>query len=112
MLSVLALVSSLQVLAQAICFHHKVPGLWIYAAAWEFDQNLNVVAARALMQSSLRFCPQSEDMWIEYLCMELTYLNKLKAQKVDLGEDAKTLQKNDNDTCQWKEKKTRNYSCH
>ncbi|EER95733.1 U3 small nucleolar RNA-associated protein 6 homolog [Sorghum bicolor] len=92
-----------QVLAQAIRFHPKVPGLWIYAAAWEFDQNLNVAAARALMQSGLRSCPQSEDMWIEYLRMELTYLNKLKARKVALGEDVKTLQKNDKDSGQWKE---------
>lgn len=92
-----------QVLAQAIRFHPKVPGLWIYAAAWEFDQNLNVAAARALMQSGLRSCPQSEDMWIEYLRMELTYLNKLKARKVALGEDVKTLQKKDNDASQWKE---------
>jgi U3 small nucleolar RNA-associated protein 6 len=29
--------------------------------------------------------------------MELTYLNKLKARKVALGEDVKTLQKNNND---------------
>lgn len=35
--------------------------------------------------------------------MELTYLNKLKARKVALGEDVKTLQKNDNDAGQWKE---------
>ncbi|CAN6196624.1 unnamed protein product [Urochloa humidicola] len=92
-----------QVLAQAIRFHPKVPGLWIYAAAWEFDQNLNVAAARALMQSGLRSCPESEDMWIEYLRMELTYLNKLKARKVALGEDVKTLQKSDNDAGHWKE---------
>jgi len=92
-----------QVLAQAIRFHPKVPGLWIYAAAWEFDQNLNVAAARALMQSGLRSCPQSEDMWIEYLRMELTYLNKLKARKVALGEDVKTLQKSDNDAGKWKD---------
>ncbi|KAL6647631.1 hypothetical protein ACP70R_015068 [Stipagrostis hirtigluma subsp. patula] len=92
-----------QVLAQAIRYHPKVPGLWIYAAAWEFDQNLNVAAARALMQSGLRSCPESEDMWIEYLRMELTYLNKLKARKVALGEDVKTLQKNSNDAGLWKE---------
>ncbi|TKW29986.1 hypothetical protein SEVIR_2G004400v4 [Setaria viridis] len=92
-----------QVLAQAIRFHPKVPGLWIYAAAWEFDQNLNVAAARALMQSGLRSCPDSEDMWIEYLRMELTYLNKLKARKVALGEDVKMLQKSDDDAGQWKE---------
>ncbi|KAJ0982963.1 hypothetical protein J5N97_011218 [Dioscorea zingiberensis] len=71
-----------QALAQAVRFHPKVPGLWIYAAAWEFDQNLNVTAARALMQSGLRTCPNSEDLWMEYLRMELTYLNKLKARKI------------------------------
>ncbi|GJN40897.1 hypothetical protein PR202_gn00313 [Eleusine coracana subsp. coracana] len=92
-----------QVLIQAIRYHPKVPGLWIYAAAWEFDQNLNVASARALMQSGLRSCPESEDMWVEYLRMELTYLNKLKARKVALGEDVKTLQKNNNDAGHWKE---------
>ncbi|CAM0905137.1 unnamed protein product [Alopecurus aequalis] len=92
-----------QVMAQAIRYHPKVPGLWMYAAAWEFDQNLNVAAARALMQSGLRSCPESEDMWIEYLRMELTYLNKLKARKVALGEDVKTLQKSNDDSGHWKE---------
>lgn len=90
-------------LAQAIRYHPKVPGLWIYAAAWEFDQNLNVAAARALMQSGLRTCSSSEDLWIEYLRMELTYLNKLKARKIALGEDAKLLQRNNSDADQWKE---------
>ncbi|OEL26508.1 hypothetical protein BAE44_0012475 [Dichanthelium oligosanthes] len=103
MLYVLALVFFPQVLAQAIRFHPKVPGLWIYAAAWEFDLNLNVAAARALMQSGLRSCPESEDMWIEYLRMELTYLNKLKARKAALGEDVKMLQKSDSDAGHWKE---------
>ncbi|KAK9155671.1 hypothetical protein Sjap_003151 [Stephania japonica] len=80
-----------KVLAQAVRFHPNVPGLWIYAAAWEFDRNLNVVAARALMQSGLRVCRDSEDLWVEYLRMELTYLNKLKARKVLLGEEKGTL---------------------
>lgn len=80
-----------QALAQAIRFHPKVPGVWIYAAAWEFDNNLNAAAARALMHSGLRACPTSEDLWVEYLRMELTYLNKLKARKVVLGEDEGTL---------------------
>uniref|UniRef100_A0A1D1Z1E6 U3 small nucleolar RNA-associated protein 6 n=1 Tax=Anthurium amnicola TaxID=1678845 RepID=A0A1D1Z1E6_9ARAE len=93
-----------QVLAQAIRFHPKVPGLWIYAAAWEFDQNLNVAAARALMQNGLRECPTSEDIWIEYLRMELTYLNKLKARKVALGEDVRTLDRDGSDEARkWKE---------
>ncbi|XP_042376383.1 U3 small nucleolar RNA-associated protein 6 homolog [Zingiber officinale] len=91
-----------QVLAQAIRYHPKVPGLWIYAAAWEFDQNLNVAAARALMQNGLRTCPDSEDLWLEYLRMELTYLNKLIARKVALG-DVTLLQHSNNDSDQWKE---------
>ncbi|XP_054776406.1 uncharacterized protein LOC129284919 [Prosopis cineraria] len=78
-------------LAKLLRFHPKVPGVWIYAAAWEFDHNLNVAAARALMQEGLRVCPTSEDLWVEYLRMELTYLNKLKARKVALGEDEGTL---------------------
>ncbi|GAV90223.1 U3_assoc_6 domain-containing protein [Cephalotus follicularis] len=84
-------------LAQVMRFHPKVPGVWIYAAAWEFDHNLNYTAAHALMLSGLRMCPASEDLWVEYLRMELTYLNKLKARKVALGEDRGTLTRDDRD---------------
>ncbi|XP_023742761.1 uncharacterized protein LOC111890920 [Lactuca sativa] len=80
-----------KVLAQVIRFHPKVPGVWIYAASWEFDHNLNAAAARALMQSGLRCCPSSEALWVEYLRMELTYLNKLSARRSALGEDVATL---------------------
>ncbi|KAL4563031.1 hypothetical protein LXL04_027062 [Taraxacum kok-saghyz] len=82
-----------KVLAQVIRFHPKVPGVWIYAASWEFDHNLNSTAARALMQSGLRSCPTSESLWVEYLRMELTYLNKLSARRSALGEDVAPLVK-------------------
>lgn len=94
-----------KVLAQVIRFHPKVAEVWIYAAAWEFDRNLNVAAARALMQNGLRVCPNSEDLWVEYLRMELTYLNKLKARRVALGEGEGSLvrdKKNVEDE-QWKD---------
>ncbi|KAK6932750.1 U3 small nucleolar RNA-associated protein 6 [Dillenia turbinata] len=90
-------------LASVIRFHPKVPGVWIYAAAWEFDLNLNVAAARALMQNGLRVCPTSEDFWVEYLRMELTHLNKLKARKSALGEDVKPLIRDKGDAKQWKD---------
>ncbi|MED6144110.1 hypothetical protein PIB30_012467 [Stylosanthes scabra] len=92
-------------LAKVIRFHPKVPGVWIYAAAWEFDSNLNVAAARALMQEGLRVCPTSEDLWVEYLRMELVYLNKLKARKVALGEDEGTLTRDPRtaDEKQWRD---------
>lgn len=74
-----------------IRFHPKVPGIWIYAASWQFDHNLNAAAARALMQSGIRYCPTSEALWVEYLRMELTYLNKLSVRRAALGEDVGTL---------------------
>ncbi|WJX70448.1 hypothetical protein P8452_54560 [Trifolium repens] len=92
-------------LVRLVRLHPKVPGVWIYAAAWEFDRNLNVVAARALMQAGLKVCPTSEDLWVEYLRMELTYLNKLKARKVALGEDEGTLTRESRtaDENQWRD---------
>ncbi|XP_010666961.2 uncharacterized protein LOC104884066 [Beta vulgaris subsp. vulgaris] len=86
-----------KVLGQVIRFHPKVPAVWIYAAAWEFDHNLNVRAAHVIMQMGLRSCPSSEDLWVEFLRMELTCLNKLKARKVILGEDNGTLVRDDED---------------
>lgn len=92
-------------LAQVVRFHPKVPGVWIYAAAWEFDTNLNVASARALMHAGLRACPTSVDLWVEYIRMELTYLNKLKARKVALGEDEGTLSREHHDPAdeQWRD---------
>ncbi|PWA65497.1 hypothetical protein CTI12_AA332780 [Artemisia annua] len=80
-----------KVLAQVIRFHPKVPGIWIYAASWQFDHNLNAAAARALMQCGIRYCRTSEALWVEYLRMELTYLNKLSVRRAALGEDVGTL---------------------
>jgi hypothetical protein len=42
------------------------PGLWVYAAAWEFEANGNPNAARALMQQGLRMCKDSQQMWLNY----------------------------------------------
>ncbi|KAF9590424.1 hypothetical protein IFM89_035259 [Coptis chinensis] len=86
------------VLAQVLRFHPNVPGLWMYAAGWEFDHNLNVASARNLMQRGLRACPNSEDLWVEYLRMELVYLNKLKARKSLLGEDKGLLTRDNKDS--------------
>ncbi|KAH9533312.1 hypothetical protein CY35_18G045200 [Sphagnum magellanicum] len=70
---------------KALRLHPTVPGLWIYAAAWEFEHNLNVTAARVLMQRGLRMCPKSENLWVEYFRMELTAAQKLKARQIVLG---------------------------
>jgi U3 small nucleolar RNA-associated protein 6 len=57
------------------------------------------------MQNGLRVCTTSEDLWIEYLRMELTFLNKLKARKVALGEDEGTFVRDpiSSDKKQWRD---------
>ena len=43
-----------KVLTKALQLHSGCAALWTYAAAWEFEHNLNAAAARALMQRGLR----------------------------------------------------------
>ncbi|KAI5072003.1 hypothetical protein GOP47_0012109 [Adiantum capillus-veneris] len=68
-----------KVLTKVLRLHPTVPDVWIYASAWEFEQNKNIVAARALMQRGLRMCSQSEQLWLEYFRLELVYAERLKA---------------------------------
>jgi U3 small nucleolar RNA-associated protein 6 len=93
----------MQVLGKALSFHPNVPGLWIYAAAWEFEHNLNVNAARALMLSGIRACPKSEILWLEYFRMELTFVSKLRARKIALGLDKVSSLNEEEEEKTWKE---------
>ncbi|GBF90696.1 U3 small nucleolar RNA-associated protein [Raphidocelis subcapitata] len=76
-----------RVAARALQLHPNAPGLWTYAAAWEFEDNGNPAAARALMQQGLRMCKDSRQMWISYFDMELAYAQKLRARRAALGLD-------------------------
>lgn len=58
-----------RVVGRALQIHPTEPGLWVYAAAWEFEHNANPAAARALMQQGLRMCKYSEKMWLDYFDM-------------------------------------------
>ncbi|RKP11864.1 U3 small nucleolar RNA-associated protein 6-domain-containing protein, partial [Piptocephalis cylindrospora] len=66
-----------RVLVRALQYHPGKAELWIMAAKWEFDGNLNIVAARSLMQRGLRLIPSSEAMWHAYHGLELAYVVKL-----------------------------------
>lgn len=76
-----------RVAARALQLHPHVPGLWTYAAAWEFEENANPAAARALLQQGLRMCKDSRQMWLQYLDMEMMYVKKLRARRQALGLD-------------------------
>ena len=72
-------------MTKALQLHPKDAGLWMYAAAWEFEENKNTSGARSLMQQGLRMCKKSEELWLEYLHMELIYAHKLRARQAVLG---------------------------
>lgn len=55
---------------RALQLHPNKPGLWSYAAAWEFEHNGNPAAARALMQRGLRMNRSSRTLWVEYFRRE------------------------------------------
>ena len=74
-----------RVLARALQLHPAQPALWAYAAAWEFEHNLNAPAARALMQRGLRMCKHAPELWHEYFRMELLYALRLRERRRVLG---------------------------
>lgn len=66
----------------ALCAHPLHPRI-----RREFERNGDVGSARALMQQGLRMCKHEEVMWVEYLRMELLYIERLRARRVVLGLD-------------------------
>lgn len=78
-------------MTKALQYHPTAPGLWTFAAAWEFERNLNAAAARALMQQALRMCKHVGALWHEYFRMELLYALRLRERRRTLGiDDAQT----------------------
>nr|KAJ3421289.1 U3 snoRNP protein [Polyrhizophydium stewartii] len=67
--------------ARAIQLHPTKSVFWIMAAAWEFEENSNVTAARVLMQRGLRINPVDKKMWLEYFKLELLWVQKLKERR-------------------------------
>ncbi|RKP26415.1 U3 small nucleolar RNA-associated protein 6-domain-containing protein [Syncephalis pseudoplumigaleata] len=72
-------------LARALQLHPTKPMLWIYAAAWEFEDNGSIVAARAMMQRGLRFNADSKELWVEYFRLELAYMEMIRRRRIVLG---------------------------
>lgn len=83
-------------LTRCLQLHPNEPGIWSYAASWEFESNHNVEAARSLMLRGLRTCKNSIDLWLEYFKMELLYALKLRKRREVLGleENEESEQKN------------------
>ncbi|CEG00948.1 U3 small nucleolar RNA-associated protein 6 [Ostreococcus tauri] len=68
-------------LARALRYHSTCVGLWLRAAAFEFQTNQNMNAARSLFHRALRSCDQNQDIWIAYFRLEIMYANMLKTRQ-------------------------------
>ncbi|KAG0216542.1 U3 snoRNP protein [Mortierella sp. GBA30] len=91
-----------KIFAQAIQLHPANEKLWILAAAWEWEENANIVAARVLLQRALRLNTTTEALWHEYFRLELVYIAKILARRQVLGID-KTEEEIEKDLLQEKE---------
>eukprot|EP00039_Didymoeca_costata_P013918 m.218098 g.218098 ORF g.218098 m.218098 type:complete len:590 (+) comp15899_c0_seq2:70-1839(+) len=70
--------------AQALQYHPLNEGLWVKAAAFEWEQD-NTVAARTLFQRGLRLLPTSRMLWKQYLKLETMVLEKTILRRTALG---------------------------
>ena len=64
---------------------------WVQAAFWEYRQNQNVLAARALLQRAIRTVPNCQWTWLEYARLELLYWKKIKDRLELMGVEAAAL---------------------
>ncbi|KAI8939519.1 hypothetical protein NX059_003289 [Plenodomus lindquistii] len=78
--------------------HPTKPDIWILAANYFMDTQADITNARSYMQRGLRFCKNSEVLWLEYAKLETIYVGKIAGWRKILGLDIdRTKQQNGED---------------
>ncbi len=80
--------------------HPTNPDIWILAATYFIDTQADMTNARSYMQRGLRFCKNSEQLWLEYAKLETLYIAKIAGRRKILGLDidrSKKLEGGDED---------------
>ncbi|KAH7401373.1 U3 small nucleolar RNA-associated protein 6-domain-containing protein [Pyrenochaeta sp. MPI-SDFR-AT-0127] len=67
--------------------HPTKPDIWILAAHYFMDTQADITNARSYMQRGLRFCKNSEHLWLEYAKLETIYVGKIAGRRKILGLD-------------------------
>jgi U3 small nucleolar RNA-associated protein 6 len=67
--------------------HPTKPEIWVHAAHYFMDTQADITNARSYMQRGLRFCKNSEDLWLEYAKLETIYVGKIAGRRRILGLD-------------------------
>lgn len=67
--------------------HPTKPEIWTHAAHYFMDTQADITNARSYMQRGLRFCKNSEVLWLEYAKLETIYVGKIAGRRKILGLD-------------------------
>jgi len=67
--------------------HSDKPALWVAAAKYEFEEMNNPDNGRQIMLRGLRFLPSSQPLHLEYLKLELLYVEQLRKRAEVLGRE-------------------------
>ncbi|KAJ4341054.1 U3 snoRNP protein [Didymella glomerata] len=75
------------IFTSVVRLHPTKPELWTLAANYFMDTQADITNARSYMQRGLRFCKNSEDMWLDYAKLETIYVGKIAGRRKILGLD-------------------------
>lgn len=67
--------------------HPTKPEIWVHAAHYFMETQADITNARSYMQRGLRFCKNSEYLWLEYAKLETIYVGKIAGRRKILGLD-------------------------
>ncbi|KAH3906382.1 hypothetical protein HBH56_202860 [Parastagonospora nodorum] len=65
--------------------HPTKSEIWVHAANYFMDTQADITNARSYMQRGLRFCKNSEYLWLEYARLETIYVGKIAGRRKILG---------------------------
>ncbi|PNS17246.1 hypothetical protein CAC42_6929 [Sphaceloma murrayae] len=67
--------------------------LWVWAARYYFEVQGDMALARSYMQRGLRFCEREQEMWVQFLRLEMIYVAKVNARRkiLKLDEEAEDV---------------------
>jgi len=84
-----------EIFTAVVRLHPTKPELWIYAASYFMETQADITDARSYMQRGLRFCRNSELLWLEYAKLETIYVGKIAGRRKILGLDIDRTKKQD-----------------
>ncbi|KAK2846316.1 hypothetical protein FQN49_005840 [Arthroderma sp. PD_2] len=74
-----------QIFTNALRLHPREVDLWIYAAQHVLQDHGDITQARGYMQRGLRFCKNSQALWLQYAKLEMIYIARITARQRILG---------------------------